>query len=47
MKHLHIDSTPHETRLHKVLYGHFDVFFIIIIICCTVPRVLQITDMQK
>ena len=23
MKHLHIDRTPHESRLHKVLYGHF------------------------
>ena len=23
MKHLHIDRTPHESRLHVVLYGHF------------------------
>ena len=26
MKHLHIDRTPHESRLHVVLYGLFDVF---------------------
>ena len=23
MKHLHIDRTPHESRLYVVLYGHF------------------------
>lgn len=49
MKHLHIDRTPHESRLHVELYGHFtDGFIIIIIIICfTLPCVLQITDTQK
>ena len=27
MKHLHIDRTPHEFRLHVVLYGNFDVYY--------------------
>ena len=39
MKHLHIDRTTHESRLHVVLYY--------LIICFTLPCVLQITDTQK
>ena len=41
MKHLHIDRTPHESRLHVVLYGHFtDGLLLLLLLLLFVSRFL-------